>query len=259
MLTRRTSPFFWIVCLVLFAPTAALSAEASVPLLQTGDLRTAPGGGFQGATGDATGAIHYPDEILAYPVDETPDNKPLLEAWKVSHRFFIIPFELSIAPAPGQVPKRVNISMAFSGLGAMDKQPLVVDVFPQTGFTPGPVSATGEVKLGGDLKFQQGVGNASAGANASLVFKYAPNFPSVIAGFGSGTAFWELSKTQDRQPVGGVPLKLTVACPLLNVGKALIITTDVRIEYEGPWWTTGLSVASFRSKVNFPPDGASTK
>jgi hypothetical protein len=256
MVSRNWSAL--IACGIVCASVPALGREASVPLLLTSDLRAAASAGYQGATGDASGAIHYPDQILAYPIAETTENKPLLDAWKNSHRFFAVPFELSLAPAPNQTPQRVDVSMAFSGLGTMEKQPLVIDVFPQTGFTPGPVSAMGELKLGADLKFQQGFANASAGANAALMFKYAPTFPSVISGFGSGTAFWQLVKTQERQPVGGLPLKLIVACPIANLGKDLLLTTDVRVQYEGPWWTSGLSVASFRTKISFPP-GTPTK
>ncbi|WP_398472145.1 hypothetical protein [Tardiphaga sp.] len=234
------------------------AADANVPLLEADDLRAAPTTGLQGVNGGATGAIHYPDEILAYPIAETPENKSLLQAWKASHRFFVIPFELSIAPGPSQTPVRVDISMAFAGLGAMDKQPLVIDVFPETGFTPGPVAATGEARIGGDLKFQSPLATASTGANASVTFKYAPSFPTVIAGFGSGSAFWQFMKSQERQPVGGMPLKLIVACPI-PVGKSLVLTTDVRVAYEGEWWKKGLSVASFRTKVAFPPEQEAPK
>ena len=87
----------------------------------------------------------------------------------------------------------------------MKKQPLVIDVFPQTGFTPGPVSATEKLKLGADLKFQQGFADASAGANAALTFKYAPTFPSVISGSVQGPPFgnWLRPKKDNR----------SVACP----------------------------------------------
>jgi hypothetical protein len=251
MVSTRKLSLAVIVCWCSVAQAKA-AENTSVPLLLMDDVRAAAGAAYQGVTGDASGAIHYPDEILAYPVAETTENKSLLDAWKASHRFFVIPLELSIAPAPGRIPERVDVSLAFSGLGSMGRQPLIVDVFPQTGFSPGAVSAKGELKLGADLKFQQGIADATAGGNVALAFSYAPSFASVVSGFGSGTAFWQLVKTQDKQPLGGLPLKLVVACPIANL-KDLILTTDVRIQYAGPWWTTGLSVASFRSKISLPP------
>lgn len=249
----RTNKTGWIALAFVFLALPAHAGDASVPLLLTNDLKAASLG-LQGVSGDASGAIHYPDEILAYPVSQTDENKPLLEAWKASHQFFVVPFELSIAPAPNRDPERVDISVAFSGLGAMDKQPLIVDVFPRTEFTQGAISAQGELKLDADLKFQQGIAEASVGSKGGLSYNYAPHFPNVVSGFGSGTAFWQLVKTQQKQPVGGLPLKLIVASPIATTGKSLILTTDVRVQYQGSWWTTGLSVASFRSKVSFPAD-----
>jgi hypothetical protein len=239
-------------CLLIGTLPLKSATVKSVPLLLPEDVRAA-GPSYQGVTGDASGAIHYPDEILAYPVPETKENKDLFDAWKTSHRFFVVPLEISIAPAPGKIPERVDVSVSFAGLGSMSRQPLVIDVFPPTGFVPGPVNVKGELKLGGDLKFQQGVADATAGGNVAMTVNYAPSFPSVISGWGSGTAFWQLVKTQDKQPVGGLPLKLVVASPISNLGKDLILTTDVRVQYAGAWWTTGLSVGSFRTKVEFPP------
>jgi hypothetical protein len=253
--TKMTTSIVFMACWCIVGYARAIE-NASVPLLLTDDVRAAAGAAFQGVTGDASGAIHYPDQILAYPVAETNENKSLLDSWKSSHRFFVIPLELSIAPTPGRTPERVDISLAFSGLGSMGRQPLIIDVFPQTGFAPSAVSAKGELKLGGDLKFQPGVVGATAGGNVALAFNYAPSFASVVSGFGSGTAFWQLVKTQDKQPLGGLPLKLVVACPIANLSKDLILTTDIRIEYAGSWWTTGLSIATFRSKVSFPAEKA---
>src|SRR5258707_3799122 len=187
-----------LVCFWITTVPASAQKTETVPLLLPEDVRSA-GPSFQGAVGDASGAIHYPDEILAYPVPQTDDNKGLLEAWKASHRFFVIPVEVSIAPAPGRIPERVDVSLSFSGLGSLSRQPLVIDVFPLTGFVPGPVAIKGELKLGGDLKFQQGIADATAGGNVAMSVNYAPSFASVVSGFGSGSAFWQLIKTQDRQ------------------------------------------------------------
>jgi hypothetical protein len=241
-----------LACLCITAFPVKAEEIASVPLLLPEDVR-APSQSFQGVVGDASGAIHYPDQILAYPVPQTDDNKGLLEAWKDSHRFFVVPIEVSIAPAPGRIPERVDVSLSFSGLGSMSRQPLIIDAFPPTGFVPGPVAVKGELKLGGDLKFQQGIVDAGVGGNVAMSVNYAPSFASVVSGFGSGTAFWQLIKTQDKQPLGGLPLKLVVACPISNLGKDLVLTADVRVQYEGSWWTTGFSVGTFRAKVEFPP------
>lgn len=135
-MTSRNWPAL-VGCAIFCASAPASAGEASVPLLQTGDLQAAASTGYQGATGDASGAIHYPDQILAYPIAETGDNKSLLDAWTKSHRFFVVPFELSLAPAPRQTPQRVDISMAFAGLGAMRSSRSSSTCFRKPGLLPG--------------------------------------------------------------------------------------------------------------------------
>ena len=258
MLQTDTGTLALFVSLLTTVP--AYAADKSVALLLATDVRSAASSGLLGASGDASGAIHYPDQSLAYPISETPENKPLLDAWKTSHRFFVVPLEISLAPKSGLTAQRVNVSLAFIGLGSMDKQPLVIDVFPKTEFTPRAISANGEVKLGAELKFEPDVygakinAGATAGISGAVVYKYTPKFPNVISGYGSGTAFWQLVKTQDSEPVGGLPLKLVVACPIASLAKDLLVTADIRVDYDGPWWTTGISVASFRTKISFPPE-----
>jgi hypothetical protein len=169
----------------------------------------------------------------------------------------VIPVDVGIAPAGRFTPERVDVTLSFTGLGEIKRQPIVIDVFPQTGFTPGAVKLDGQLKLGADLKFGQGIASASAGANTALTFKYAPSYASVVSGFGSGSAFWQLTKTQQEQPTGSLPLKLVVAFPVLALEQGLSLTADVRVQYAGQWWETGLSVATFNAKVNFPLDDAS--
>ena len=194
-----------LVCFAIVIHPAHAEEVKSTPLLLPADVRAA-GAGFQGVVGDASGAIHYPDEILAFPVMQAEDNKNLLEAWKASHRFFVVPLEISIAPAPDQIPARVDVSVSFAGIGSMARQPLVIDVFPPTGFSP-DLALKGELKLGGDLKFQESIGSATAGGNIAMTVNYVHSFASVVSGFGSGTAFWQLIKTQDKQPFGRPTLK----------------------------------------------------
>ena len=86
----------------------------------------------------------------------------------------MIPLDIGVAPARDFMPERVDVTLRFTGLGEIQRQPIVIDVFPRTGFTPGVVKIDGELKLGADLKFEQGIAGASAGANTALTFKYAP-------------------------------------------------------------------------------------
>ncbi len=212
-----------IVAAYLLALGSVSAAETkSIPLLDTGDI-TKPGVGYQAATGNASGSIHYSDEVLAYPIVETADNRALVEAWRSSHRFFVVPVEISISPAPGLTPKHVYVNLAFSGLGQLTKQPLIIDIFPQKEFTPGPVGANVELSLDSDLKFNRVIGGADADAKGTLVVKYASSYADIISGFGSATAFWQFAVTQTTQPTGNLPLKLVVACPVGMLGKNLFI------------------------------------
>lgn len=228
----------------------------SAPLLQPLDIQAAAAPQvFQGVAGDTSGAIHYPDQVLAYPLTQTDANRDLVEAWRKSHAFFVIPVDIAVAPAPGSVPDRVDVALAFAGLGQLNRQPLVIDTFPKTGFAPAPFSGKAEVKVGADMKFEAaGVATPSAGVDASLSYSYAPAYANVIAGYGSGSAFWQFVRTQDKYPVGNIPMKLVIAVPKAAAAQPLTASVDARVEYPGGWFSgKGLSVASFRMRIALPP------
>jgi hypothetical protein len=136
----------------------------------------------------------------------------------------------------------------------MDKQPLIIDVFPKTGFAAGNLTGKAEVKVGADLKFgESSPATATGGANASLAYNYAPSYANVISGFGSGSAFWQFTRTQTAYPVGDIPLKLIVAVPKGMTARSLTASMDVRVEYSGGWLQAkGLSVAAIRTRIELP-------
>jgi hypothetical protein len=232
----------------------ALAADETAALLLPSDIVAAAKPGFQGVSTDTIGAVHYPDVILAFPITQTSENRELLTAWGASYRFYVVPLEVGVAPPAGFTPDRFNLSLTFPGLGQPARQILVIDTFPKTSFAPGAVSGNATVKLGADLKFADVVPvNPSASADASLSVKYAPAYANVISGYGSSSAFWQFSRTQDKYPAGDVPVKLVLAVPRAMAGQSVTLSADVRIEYSGPWWQKGLAVTSLRTRVNLPP------
>jgi hypothetical protein len=229
----------------------------STPLLLPADIQAAAAPKvFQGVQSGPSGAVHYSDEVLAFPVKPNPNNSDLLVTWQKSHRFFVVPIDIGIAPAEGLIPERVDLSVAFAGLGQMDRQPLVIDAFPKTGFEPSGLTGKAEVKLGADLKFSDVAPvSANGGANASLSYTYTPAYANVVSGYGSATAFWQFIRTQDKYPIGEIPTKLIIAVPKSRGTQALAATIDVRVEYPGGWFQQkGLSVASFHTRVELPND-----
>ncbi len=229
----------------------------SVPLLLPADIQLAAAPQvFQQVSTGESGAIHYQDVVLAFPVKANTDNSELVSTWQKSHDFFIVPLNIGVAPAQGLIPERADVSVMFPGLGQMDRQPLVIDVFPKTGFKKAAVEGKAEVKLGADLKFAEiGPVSASGGTNASLSYTYAPAYANVISGYGSGSAFWQFSRTQDQYPVGDIPIKLIIAVPKSHSSQPLTVTMDARVEYPGGWFRhKGLSVASFRTRIELPSD-----
>jgi hypothetical protein len=264
-LRQRDSDCRLLSSIVLILPLVFLCVEPnsgeaeqrqSAPLLQATDIQAAAAPQvFQGVTGDASGAVHYPDQALAFPLARTAENSQLLDAWHKSHNFFVVPIDIAIAPTPGLIPERVDISLAFPSLGQLNRQPLVIDTFPKTGFALAPFSGKAEVKVGADLKFVAAAPvTPTAGANASLSYSYAPAYANVIAGYGSGSAFWQFMRTQDKYPVGDIPMKVIVAVPKSAATQALTLSVDTRVEYPGGWLSRrGLSIASFRMRVAMPP------
>jgi len=240
---------------ILAQQTVSAQQMQSVPLLLPADIQAAAAPSvFQGVQSGPSGAIHYADEVLAFPVKPNPANSDLLETWQRSHDFYVVPLNIGIAPAEGLIPDRVDLAVAFSGLGQMDRQPLVIDAFPKTGFVASELTGKAEVKLGADLKFTEvGIANAGGGASGSLSYTYAPAYANVVCGYGSGSAFWQFNRTQDKYPVGDIPIKLVIAAPKGRRDQTLTATIDARVEYPGGWFRPkGLSVASFHTRIALP-------
>lgn len=165
---------------------------------------------------------------------------------------------MSIKPKDDFIPDAVDITLAFSGLSQLKQQPIVIDSFPETGFNPGAFQGSASVTLTSEAKFAplpiETLGKVAAGAqiNAGLAYKYAPAYANVVSGFGSAHAFWQFKRTQDKYPVGEIPIKLLIALPKSYTKRALSMDFDVRTRFSGAWWKTGLTVATFTSVVTLP-------
>jgi hypothetical protein len=126
--------------LTILAATEALAEAKRTLLLGPDDVKRGAVAGTEGVVGDDSGSVHYPDQILAFPVPQTDENKSLIEAWKQTHKFFVVPINIGIEPSSGKIPERLSLIVTFAGVGALAKQPIVIDCFPKTGFAPGVVA-----------------------------------------------------------------------------------------------------------------------
>jgi hypothetical protein len=231
----------------------ALAADQTALMLLPGDVRRGASAGTQGVIDNDSGSLHYPDQIMAYPVRQTDENKELLTSWIETHKFFVVPLNIAVNAAKDKIPESLTLTVTFPGVGALTKQPIIIDCFPKTGFSAAPFSGSADLKLTGDLKFAPNpAGSAGTSAEAAMSYKYAPNYANVVSGNGSGSAFWQFTRTQAKYPVGELPLKLVVAVPNQMVIPGMNLTADVKLVYSGSWWTTGTSVGSFRAHVSYP-------
>jgi hypothetical protein len=247
--------FGLLIALGLLGSLPSHRALADIVALMVGpdDVKRSGATGTQGVTGDELGSLHYPDQIMAFPVRETDDNKDLLTSWAATHKFFVVPINIAVQPAKDRIPESFSLTVTFPGIGALTRQPIVIDCFPKTGFDAAAFSGSAELKLDGDLKFAPGpVGSVGSSVNAALAYKYAPNYANVVSGNGSGSAFWQFTRTQTNYPVGELSLKLVVAVPIQMVTAGMNMTADARIGYSGRWWATGTTITSFRSHVSYP-------
>lgn len=239
--------------LLAFLPSHRALADNVALMVGPDNVKRSGAVGTQGATSDELGSLHYPDQIMAVPVRETDDNKDLLTSWAATHKFFVVPINIAVQPAKDRTPESLSLTVTFPGVGALTKQPIVIDCFPKTGFDAAAFSGSAELKLDSDLKFSPGpVGSVGSSANAALTYKYAPNYANVVSGNGSGSAFWQFTRTQANYPVGELSLKLVVAVPVQMVAAGMNMAADARIDYSGRWWTTGTTITSFRSHVSYP-------
>jgi hypothetical protein len=238
----------WVCIRPVFA------ADKTAGLLSGPDLLSLAGGKVtEGMSSASAGSILYPDQILGVLIAKNASvSDDRVAQWSKAYRFVVIPLALAIQANPGLRPRSVVINAAFRNQGDASKQPIIIDVFPTTGFKPGPLTAEASVGVGADLKF---TGAAPASADASLKgalsYKYTPSFANVQSGYSSTGCFWQFTATQDQQPVGSLPLKLTVAIPRSFKAPSIALTFDVLASLGGSWFGDDVR-ASFISEVLLP-------
>lgn len=235
------------------------AAERTAPLLSGEDLLGAGTAGItQGVTSGSPGSILYPDQILtvdaqdALPPGAQADAR--VQAWSRTYRFIVIPLTLAIHADPKTPPKSVVINAAFRNTGQAAKQPIIIDIFPATGFKAEPLTgtATASIGVGADLKFGDKLpANANASVKGALSYTYNPAFANVQSGYASSASFWQFAATQDQQPIGALPLKLTVGVPRTVDQNSLSLAIDVVAKFGSAWWGDEVR-ASFLSEVMLP-------
>ena len=240
----------------------AVADQVPVPMLLPRDIQAAIDPQvFQGVSGDTAGAIYFPDQILAVKVERVEgDSNQVIKQWSKTHTFYLIPFTISIAPADDRIPEQVNVVSAFSGIGELSRQPIIIDLFPKTGFKPANFSGSGEVRVSSGVQLEPmplpnvPAVTAKAGleTNAAFKFNYAPAYANIISGFASGNAFWRFTRTQDNYPVGEIPMKLLIALPQTVGSDSVILKFDITAAFSGPWWRTGKVIASFQTVIRVP-------
>lgn len=195
-----------------------MAEDVATPLLTVPDIQASSSPDvFQGVAATSVGSIFFPDTILS-----------------------------------------VAVTVAFSHLGQLKEQPIVIDSFPETGFNPAPFQGSASVTLNGEAKLtplpsgMPATGSAGVQGEVAFSYKYSPAYASVTSGFASAHAFWIFKRTQDRYPVGEIPLKLLVAVPKSNQRRNLSLDFDVAARFSGSWWREGMTIASFTSSVRLP-------
>ncbi len=235
------------------------AAETSVQLLSGKDLLAAGTAQItQGLTAESAGAILYPDQILSVSAAGATKDGQLdqrIIEWSKVYKFVVVPFSVAVQPKPGTAPKSLVVNAAFRNTGQTAKQPIIIDIFPSTAFKAGPVSgsASASVGLGSDLKFGGAAPvNADASVKAALSYAYAPAFANVQTGYSSSACFWQFIATQSEQPVGTLPLKLTVGVPRSYASSSIALTFDILASFGG-WFGDELR-ASFVAEVLLPKE-----
>jgi len=246
---------------IFFIITAAdvLAAERAAPLLSGEDLLGVGTTGItQGVTSGAPGSILYPDQILTVDVEDAlpPGTQAdaRVQAWSKAYRFIVVPLTLAIHADPKTPPKSVVINAAFRNTGQAAKQPIIIDIFPATGFKAEPLqgTATAAIGVGADLKFGDKLPvNANASVKGALSYTYNRAFANVQSGYASSASFWQFAATQDQQPIGALPLKLTIGVPRTAAQNSLSLAIDVVAKFGSAWWGDEVR-ASFLSEVMLP-------
>jgi hypothetical protein len=248
---------FLLSAVCLMSVSGARAGEHKVILLGASDLLQSEGS--RGLTSASAGSILFPDQILSVALAKDSNEMRPADArvaqWSREYRFVVIPMSIAIEPTPGSRPRLVVINAAFSNNGQTLRQPIIIDAFPTTGFKPGPLTAEASVGVGADLKFGGAApANADASLKAALSYKYAPSFANIQSGYSSTGCFWQFTATQDQQPVGSLPLKMTVAIPRSLKVSSLALSFDVVASVGSSWFGDKVR-ASFVSEVLLPPTG----
>ena len=242
--------------LVATGGRAAGAADRTVPLLSGADILAAGDSTItQGSQSSAGGSLLYPEQILSVELTAgTTGADPRVDAWRKGYRFFVIPVDIAVRTAPGTAPRSVVVNANFRNIGNTVRQPIIIDVFPATGFAPDPLQGklSAEVGVGADMTFGATAPvQANAALKGALSYTFAPSSATVQSGFASSSCFWQFVATQAEQPVGALPLKLTVAVPRSRQGSSLALVMDVTVEFGSRWWGNSLR-ASFLSEVLLP-------
>ena len=234
------------------------AAETSVQLLSGKDLLAAGAAQItQGLTAESAGAILYPDQILSVSAAGATKDGQLdqrIIEWSKVYKFVVVPFSVAVQSKPGSA-KSLVVNAAFRNTGQTAKQPIIIDIFPSTAFKAGSVSgsASASVGLGSDLKFGGAAPvSADASVKAALSYAYAPAFANVQTGYSSSACFWQFIATQSEQPVGTLPLKLTVGVPRSYASSSIALTFDILASFGG-WFGDELR-ASFVAEVLLPKE-----
>jgi hypothetical protein len=243
---------------MMLMSSQAPAAEKSVQLLSGTDLLSVGRAQItQGLTAESSGSILYPDQILSVSaksaLKDTPAD-PRIAEWSKVYRFVVLPFSIAVQPKPGTVPKTLVVNAAFRNTGQTTKQPIIIDIFPSTAFKAGPLTAnaSASVGLGTDLKFAGAAPvDADASVKAALAYTYAPAFANVQTGYSSSACFWQFLATQSEQPVGSLPLKLTVAVPLAVSAMSIALNFEVVASFGGSWFGDDVR-ANFVAEVLLP-------
>lgn len=233
-------PFFIALGLLMAIDQTTLhGAERTAPLLTLSDLSDAGKGITQGATTTSSGAILYPEQILAVdiPSSGSGDGDARIAAWRANYRFLVVPLDIAIQANPGSAPRSVKINATFRTPPQVARQPMIVSIFPTTAFKAEPFQGEASVGLSADFKLDGGApANASGSLKTALSYKYAPAFANVQSGYAASTCFWQFVASQSEQPVGALPLKLTVGVPNTIDAKSLALAVDIVVGFGSGWW-----------------------
>jgi hypothetical protein len=241
------------ILLVFSGPRLAQAEERSAPLLSADDLLS--GANItQGSTNTSAGSVLYPEQILTIDVSGVSQSgtDPRVQAWNKVYRFIVVPLNLAIRANPSKAPSSVIVNAAFRNTGQLPKQPIIIDIFPATGFKQQPFQGSASLGVGADLKFAGTLpANANASVEAALKYTYAPAFANVQSGYASSGSFWQFVATQAEQPVGQLPLKLTVGIPRTMTASSLSLAVDVTVNFGSSWWGDEIRT-SFLTEVLLP-------